>query len=160
MLVTDPRTRGDTVRFRATLQLGGKTATGIEVPAEVVESLGAGKRPPVRVTIKGHTYRTTVAPMGGRFMLPVSADNRTSAGVVAGDEVDVDVALDTEPREVSVPPDLAEALDAEPDAKRYFDGLSYSHKLRHVLAIEGAKTAETRQRRVAKAVSALREGRN
>jgi hypothetical protein len=147
------------VRFRATLQLGGKTATGIEVPAEVVESLGAGKRPPVRVTIKGHTYRTTVAPMGGRFMLPVSADNRTSAGVVAGDEVDVDVALDTEPREVSVPPDLAEALDAEPDAKRYFDGLSYSHKLRHVLAIEGAKTAETRQRRVAKAVSALREGR-
>ena len=147
------------MRFRATLQLGGKTATGIEVPAEVVESLGAGKRPPVRVTIKGHTYRTTVAPMGGRFMLPVSADNRTSAGVVAGDEVDVDVALDTEPREVSVPPDLAEALDAEPDAKRYFDGLSYSHKLRHVLAIEGAKTAETRQRRVAKAVSALREGR-
>jgi hypothetical protein len=147
------------MRFRATLQLGGKTATGIEVPAEVVEGLGAGKRPAVRVTIKGHTYRTTVAPMGGRFMLPVSADNRTSAGVAAGDEVDVDVALDTEPREVSVPPDLAEALDAEPDAKRYFDGLSYSHKLRHVLAIEGAKTAETRQRRVAKAVSALREGR-
>ena len=147
------------MRFRATLQLGGKTATGIDVPAEVVESLGAGKRPPVSVTIKGHTYRTTVAPRGGRFMLPVSADNRASAGVVAGDEVDVDVALDTEPREVSVPPDLAEALDAEPDAKRYFDGLSYSHKLRHVLAIEEAKTAETRQRRVAKAVSALREGR-
>jgi hypothetical protein len=147
------------MRFRATLQLGGKTATGIEVPAEVVEGLGAGKRPAVRVTIKGHTYRTTVAPMGGRFMLPVSADNRTSAGVAAGDEVDVDIALDTEPREVSVPPDLAEALDAEPDAKRYFDGLSYSHKLRHVLAIEGAKTAETRQRRVAKAVSALRERR-
>jgi hypothetical protein len=147
------------VRFRATLQLGGKTATGIEVPTEVVERLGAGKRPPVRVTIKGHTYRTTIAPMGGRFMLPVSADNRTSAGVVAGDEVDIDLALDTEPREVSVPPDLAEALDADPDAKQHFDGLSYSHKLRHVLAIEGAKTAETRQRRVAKAVSALREGR-
>lgn len=147
------------MRFRATLQLGGKTATGIEVPTEVVESLGSGKRPPVRVTIKGHTYRTTVAPMGGRFMLPVSSDNRTSAGVAAGDEVDVDIALDTEPREVSVPPDLAEALDAEPDAKQYFDGLPYSHKLRHVLAIEGAKTAETRQRRVAKAVSALREGR-
>jgi uncharacterized protein YdeI (YjbR/CyaY-like superfamily) len=98
--------------------------------------------------------------MGGRFMLPVSSDNRTSAGVAAGDEVDVDIALDTEPREVSVPSDLAEALDAEPDAKQYFDGLSYSHKLRHVLAIEGAKTAETRQRRVAKAVSALREGRS
>ncbi len=147
------------MRFRATLQLGGKTATGIEVPAEVVESLGAGKRPPVRVTINRHTYRTTVAPMGGRFMLPVSADNRTRAGVAAGDEVDVGIALDTEPREVSVPPDLAEALDAEPDAKQYFDGLSYSHKLRHVLAIEGAKTAETRQRRVTKAISALQEGR-
>jgi len=147
------------MRFRATLQIGGKTATGIEVPTEVVESLGSGKRPPVRVTIKGHTYRTTVAPMGGRFMLPVSSDNRASAGVAAGDVVDVEIALDTEPREVPVPPDLAEALDAEPDAKPYFDGLPYSHKLRYVLAIEGAKTAETRQRRVAKAVSALLEGR-
>ena len=147
------------MKFEATVILGGKTATGIEVPAEVVESLGSGKRPAVRVTINGHTYRTTVAPMGGRFMLPVSADNRMSAGVAAGDEVDVGIALDTEPREVSVPPDLAAALDAEPDAKQYFDGLSYSHKLRHVLAIEGAKTAETRQRRVTKAISALQEGR-
>jgi Bacteriocin-protection, YdeI or OmpD-Associated/Domain of unknown function (DUF1905) len=148
------------VRFRATVELGGKTATGIEIPAEVVESLGSGKRPPVRVTVNGHTYRSSVATMGGRFMLPVSAEHRTSAGVAAGDEVDVDVELDSEPREVSVPADFAEALDRDPEAKQYFGGLSYSHKLRHVLAIEAAKAAETRQRRIAKAVSMLREGRS
>jgi len=147
------------MRFRATIRLGGKTATGIQVPAEIMESLGSSRRPPVRVTINGHTYRSTVAVMGGQFMLPVSAEQRENAGVAAGDEVDVDIELDTEPREVTVPPDLAEALDGDADAKRFFDGLSYSHKRRHVLAIEDAKTAETRQRRVAKAVSMLREGR-
>ena len=147
------------MRFRATIRLGGKTATGIQVPAEIMESLGSSRRPPVRVTINGHTYRSTVAVMGGQFMLPVSAEQRENAGVAAGDEVDVDIELDTEPREVTVPPDLAEALDGDADAKRFFDGLSYSHKRRHVLAIEDAKTAEPRQRRVAKAVSMLREGR-
>ena len=147
------------MRFRAILQLGGKTATGIRVPDEVVTALGAGKRPPVRVTINNHTYRSTVALLGGEFMLPVSAEHRAAAGVQAGDEVDVDLELDTEPREVTVPPDLAEVLDADPDARRAFDGLSYSHKRRHVLAIEEAKTLETRQRGIEKAVSTLREGR-
>jgi hypothetical protein len=147
------------MRFRATIQLGGKTATGIRVPAEVVASLGASKRPPVRVTINGHTYRSTVAPMGGVSMLGVSAENREAAGVQAGDEVDVDVELDTEPRKVTVPADFADALDRVPDARRFFDGMSYSNKLRHVLSIEQAKTAETRQRRIAKAVSTLQEGR-
>ena len=93
-------------------------------------------------------------------MLPLSAENRASAGVTAGDEVEVDIELDTEPREVTVPPDLAEALERDADAKRYFDGLSYSQKQRHVLPIEQAKTAETRQRRIAKALSMLREGRS
>jgi uncharacterized protein YdeI (YjbR/CyaY-like superfamily) len=97
--------------------------------------------------------------MGGKFMLPVSADQRKNTGVAAGDEVDVDIELDTEPREVAVPSDFADALDRDADAKRVFDGLSYSHKLRHVLSIEGAKTTETRQRRIAKAVEMLREGR-
>jgi hypothetical protein len=147
------------MRFRATIKLGGKTATGIEVPAEVVASLGPSKRPAVRVRIKGHTYRSSVAPLGGVFMLPVSAENRTSAGVAAGDEVDVDIELDTEPREVIMPPDFTEALDHDARARRFFDGLSYSQKLWHVTSIEGAKTAETRQRRIAKAVSMLREGR-
>ena len=145
--------------FRATIELGGKTATGIRVPPEVVASLGSHKRPAVRVTLNGHTYRSTIAPLGGEFMLPVSADVREAAGVAAGDEVDVDVELDTEPREVTVPPDFAEALDGDADARRFFDGLSYSNKRRHVLSIEEAKTAETRQRRIAKALSTLREGK-
>jgi hypothetical protein len=148
------------MRFRAKIELGGKTATGMRVPAEVVESLGKGKRPPVSVTINGYIYRSTVAVMGGEFMLGVSADVRERAGVAAGDEVDVDIELDTEPREVTVPPDFAEALDGDADARRFFDGLSYSNKLRHVLSIEGAKTDQTRQRRIAKAVSMLREGRS
>ncbi len=148
------------MRFRSTIRLGGKTATGIPVPEEVVTNLGPSKRPPVRVTINGYTYRSTVASRQGGFVLPISAENREGAGVTAGDEVDVDIELDTQPREVAVPPDFAEALDRDKEAKRFFDGLSYSQKQRHVLSIEGAKTSETRQRRIAKAVDALREGRN
>jgi len=147
------------MRFRAMIELGGKTATGVRVPAEVVASLGPSKQPPVRVTINGHTYRSSVASMGGEFMLGVSAVVRENAGVAAGDEVDVDIELDTEPREVMVPPDFADVLDRDADARRYFDGLSYSNKQRFVIPIEEAKTAETRQRRIAKAVSMLREGR-
>lgn len=147
------------MRFRAVLQLGGKTATGIRVPREVVASLGPSKRPSVRVTIDGYSYRSTVATMGGEFMLPVSAEVREHAGVAAGDEVDVDLELDTEPREVTVPPDFADALDRDADGRRFFDGLSYSNKRRFVSSIEEAKTAETRQRRIAKAVSMLHEGR-
>jgi hypothetical protein len=147
------------MRFRATLQLGGKTATGFVVPPDVVDALGAGKRPPVRVTINGHTYRSTVASMGGQFMLGVSAENREIARVAAGDEIEVELELDTEPRELAIPPDLASALGREPDAKRFFDGLSYSKKQRLVLPIEDAKTAETRERRLAKAVSTLRDGK-
>ena len=147
------------MRFRSVVWLGGTTATGIPVSEEVVEGLGRGKRPPVRVTINGHTYRTTVAVRGGEFMIPISAENREGAGVAAGDEVDVDLELDLEPREVTVPRDFAEALDRDADARRSFDGLSYSKKQRFVLPIEGAKTAETRRRRIAKALDELREGR-
>jgi hypothetical protein len=128
------------MRFRATIELGGKTATGIRVPEEIVAGLGAGKRPAVRVTINGHTYRSTVAPMSGKFMLPISAENRASAGVVAGDDVDVDIELDTEPREVAVPPDFVAALKRDADARRTFENLSYSRKQWHVLSIEGTKT--------------------
>jgi len=147
------------MKFRAMIQLSGKTATGIQVPAEVVAHLGPSRRPPVRVTINGYTYRSTVAPMGGEFMLPVSAEVRENTGVAAGDEVDVDIELDTAPREVTVPHDFMEALNHDADARRFFDGLSYSNKQRLVLSIEGAKTAETRLRRIAKAISDLREGR-
>lgn len=147
------------MRFRATILLAGKTATGIRVPAEVVAALGPSRRPAVRVTIEGHAYRSTVAPMGGEFMLPVSAEHREAAGVAAGDEVDVDLELDTEPRVLEVPADLSAALDGDAGARRRFDGLSYSKKQRFVLPVEQAKTAETRQRRIAKAIEALREGR-
>jgi hypothetical protein len=146
-------------KFRAVLKLEGKTATGIQVPEEVVAALGATKKPPVRVTIGGHTYRSTVAAYGNVYMIPVAAEHREAAGVKAGEEVEVTLELDTEPREVTVPPDFSDALDQDADAKRFFEGLSYSNKRRVVLNIEGAKTPETRQRRIDKAVASLREGK-
>ena len=142
-------------RFTTTLVLGGKMATGIEVPEEIVTTLGAGKRPAVRVTINGHIYRSTVAPMGGTFMLPVSAEVRAAAELSAGDEVDVTLELDTEPRAVNVPADLQVALASNQAASDQFASLSYSNQRRHVLSIKGAKTIETRQRRIAKAIEAL-----
>jgi hypothetical protein len=147
------------LRFETTILQEGKTATGIRVPDDIVEALGSGKRPAVRVTINGFTYRTTVAVLGGAFMVGVSAENRAGAGVRGGDVVEVELELDTAPREVTVPADFAAALDAEPEARRTFDGLSYSNKSWHVLSIEGAKAEETRRRRIAKSVEALRDGR-
>ncbi|TMK21523.1 MAG: DUF1905 domain-containing protein, partial [Actinobacteria bacterium] len=91
------------MKFRGKVLLGGKTATGIEVPEKIVTGLGSSKRPAVRATINGFTYRSTVAPMGGKFMLPLSAANREGAGVEAGDTIQVNLELDTAPREVTVP---------------------------------------------------------
>jgi bacteriocin resistance YdeI/OmpD-like protein/uncharacterized protein DUF1905 len=147
------------MRLRATVQLHGKTATGVSVPAELVAALGSGKRPAVRVSIAGHTWRSPIAPMGGEFVLGISAENRSLSGIAAGDTVDIDLELDTEPRSVKVPADLAEALDRDPEARRFFDSLSYSRQRRHVLAVEGARTATTRARRVDRSVTMLREGR-
>ena len=145
------------MRFSTTVDLHGKTATGMVVPPEVVESLGGGKKPAVTVTVGGHTYRTTIGNMGGQHLIPVSAENRTAAGVAAGDRVEVDVELDDAPRVVEVPTDLAAALDAEPAARARFDALSYSGRRRHVLAVEGAKAEATRRRRVASVVATLAE---
>jgi len=147
------------VRFRTTIMAAGKTAAGFEVPAEVVQALGAGRRPPVRVTINGYTYRNTVAVMGGTYMIGVSNEHRTASGARAGDVVDIDLELDTAPREVAVPPELAAALAADPAARATFEGLSYSNKSWHALQVTGAKTEETRQRRIAKSIEALRAGR-
>jgi hypothetical protein len=139
-LAPGPVLDGSSVRPEATEEAGdavpfddrarGKTATGFEVPGRVVDELGAGKRPAVQVTVNGHRFRSTVAVMGGRFLLPLNAQNRAAAGVAAGDEVTVDIELDTAPRVVEVPPDLAAALDAEPAARARFDGLSYSMQRR------------------------------
>jgi hypothetical protein len=147
------------MRFRTTILQSDKTATGIEVPPTVVEALGAGKRPPVRVTINGFTYRSTVAVMGGAFMVGVSAENRAGAGVKGGDEVDVDMELDTEPRTVDVPPELAAALDADPAAKATFEKLSPSNKGWHVSQVTGTTNPETRQRRIEKQIAALHAGK-
>jgi hypothetical protein len=147
------------VRFRTTIQQAGKTALGFEVPPDAVEGLGAGKRPPVRVTINGYTYRSSIAVLQGRYMIGVSAENRAPAGVAGGEDVDVELELDRAPREVSVPPDLAAALDAEPSARQTFDGLSYSNKSWHTTQVDGAKSPDTRARRIEKSIAALREGR-
>ena len=147
------------MRFRTTIQQSGKTATGIQVPEDIIQALGAGRRPAVKVTINGYTYRSTVAVMGGRYMVGVNAEHRARAGVAGGEEVDVDIDLDTAPRQLSVPADFAVALGAEPAARRTFEGLSYSNKSWHVLQVEGAKTNETRQRRIAKSVDILKQGR-
>jgi hypothetical protein len=147
------------MKFRATVELGGKTATGIEVPDDVVAALGPGSRPPVTVTVGGHSYRTTVARMGGRFLVPLSAENRTAAGVAAGDQVDIDIEPDSTPREVEVPADLTEALAGDDAARATFGGLSYTHRKEWVRWVEEAKKADTRATRLAKTVEALHAGK-
>jgi hypothetical protein len=145
------------VEFRATVILGGKTATGIQVPDEIVEKLGSGKRPPVVVTIGDYTYRTTVAPMGGDYWIPLAAEHREAAGVAAEQEVDVSIELDTAPREVPLPDDLAAAMDDA--ARTAFDGLAPSHKKEWVRWVEEAKKPETRAARITKTVESLRAGK-
>jgi hypothetical protein len=147
------------MRFRTRILAAGKTAAGIEVPSRVVEGLGSTKVPLVRVTINGYTYRSAVAVMGGKFMIGVSNENRTAAGVAAGETVDVDLELDTEPRELAIPDDFAKALGRDANAKKAFEGLSNSKKQRLVLPVANGKTPETRQRNIDKAMTALREGK-
>jgi hypothetical protein len=147
------------VRFRTTIQQNGKTALGFEVPPDAVEALGAGKRPPVTVTINGYTYRNTIAVMGGAYMIGVSSEHRGPAGVTGGEDVDVELALDTAPREVVVPAELQAALDADPAARAAFDRLSYSNKSWHALQVTGTNNPETRARRIEKSIAALRDGR-
>jgi hypothetical protein len=147
------------MKLQVTIEQTGKNTTGIEVPPDVVESLGAGKRPPVAVTINGYTYRSSIASMGGRYLVSVSAEVRENAKVAGGDQVEIDLELDTAPREIEVPADLASALDLDPAARTLFDGLSYSNKRRLVEPINDAKTEETRQRRIAKTISNLAAGK-
>ena len=146
------------MRFRTTILQGGKTATGIEVPPTVVAGLGSNKRPAVKVTMKGYTYRSSIATVDGRFMVGVSAKVREEAGVAGGDTVDVDVELDTEKRQVDVPADLAKAFKRNATARKAFEGLSNSRKQRLTLPIDNAKTDATRRRNVDKALTMLRDG--
>jgi hypothetical protein len=145
------------MKFRTTILQSGNN-TGIVVPDEVMAELGPKKRYAVVVTIGEYSYRSSVAPYGGQYMISLSADNRTKAGVAGGDEVEIGLELDTAPREVVVPAELASELSADDAARSFFEGLSYTNKNRIVLSITDAKTEETRQRRVAKALEQLREG--
>jgi hypothetical protein len=130
-------------------------ATGLRVPAEAVAALGSHKRPPVRVSLGDHTYRSTVAAYGDVFMLPLSAENREAAGVNAGDRVEVTIELDLEPRTVDVPDDLDAALRQVSGARAAFDALSYTNRKEYVRQVETAKAAETRARRIASIVTKL-----
>ena len=132
--------------------------TGIVVPVEVIEQLGAGKRPPVLVDLNGYRYRSTVAVMGGRHLISVSAAVRQATGLVGGDPIDVTLTVADTPREVDVPADLAAALAADGQAGAFFATLSNSLQRYHVDTVNGAKTAETRQRRIEKAVALFRAG--
>jgi Bacteriocin-protection, YdeI or OmpD-Associated/Domain of unknown function (DUF1905) len=144
------------MKFRAFVE-PPEPMRGLEVPPEVVEALGGGKRPAVTITINGHSWKSRVAIMRGRYLLGLSNANRHAAGVVTGDQVEIDLELDVEPRVVVEPPDFARALDADPVARSAYDRLSYGRKREHVLAIESAKKAETRRRRIEKALAILRD---
>lgn len=148
------------MKFNTTLEQNGKTATGITVPESIVEALGGGKRAPVRVSIGSYTYRSTIAVMGGAYKIPVSAEHRDGAGINAGDAIEVDLELDTSPRDIGMPADFAAALEAVPEAKHFFEGLSNSLQRYWTGQIEGAKTPETRRRRIDGAIAKLREGKS
>jgi Bacteriocin-protection, YdeI or OmpD-Associated/Domain of unknown function (DUF1905) len=142
------------VKFRALVE-PPEPMRGLEVPPEIVAALGGGARPPVTITINGHSWKSRVAIMRGRNLIGLSNANRKAAGLVTGDEAEVELELDPEPRAVAEPADFARALDADPAARAAYDRLAYSHKREHVIAIENAKKPETRARRIAQAVATL-----
>lgn len=147
------------VTFSTTLKRTGPNTTGIRVPEDIVAALGAGRRPPVWVTVNGYRYRNTLAVMGGETWVGVSAEHRAASGLEGGQAIEVTLEVDTEPRTVELPEDLAAALDAVPAARAMFDGLPPSLKKYHVDQVTGAKSAETRERRIAKAVETLAAGK-
>lgn len=144
------------VTFKTKLELHGKTATGITVPASAVEQFASGKRPKVKVTIGTYSYRSTVMPMGGVFMLPLAAEHRTAAGVAAGQVVEITLQLDTEERTVEIPPALLSAMRKAPGTKAVFDSLNYTRRKEIALSITSAKQDETRERRLVKAIAELK----
>ncbi|HVX23638.1 MAG TPA: YdeI/OmpD-associated family protein [Acidimicrobiales bacterium] len=144
------------MRFRSRVE-PPEPMRGLEVPPDVVEALGGGKRPRVTITVNGHSWTSRVAVMRGRHLLGLSNANRKAAGVATGDEVDVDLELDTDPRVIVEPPDFARALDADPVARAAYDRLADSHKREHLRAIESAKKPDTRARRIEKALAMLKD---
>jgi uncharacterized protein YdeI (YjbR/CyaY-like superfamily) len=147
-------------KFSTTLLTAGKTATGIKIPDEIIEKLGSGKKPLVKVTINNFTYRSAVAVMGGAYMVGVNAENREGAKVKGGDKIDVTIELDTEERTIEVPAELQRALNKNAAAKKLFEALSNSKKKALIVPVANSKTDETRNRNIEKAMSALVELKN
>lgn len=142
------------MRFETTLSQFGNN-TGIEITAEQIDELGGGKRPAVQVVVNGFSYRSTVGVMGGKFLIPFSSDKRAASGISGGDAIAVELTLDTAPRTVEVPDDLAQALDAA-GLRAVFDALAPSHRKAHVTSVETAKAADTRTRRIDAVIGKLR----
>jgi hypothetical protein len=147
------------MRITAELQSTGGNTAGFPIPDEFVTELGGGGRPKVVVRMNDFEFRSSIAKMGGEYWLGVSQDRRQAAGVAPGQTLDLEITLDTQERTIEVPDDLAQALAAEPAAQATFDGLSFSNKRYHVDQITGAKTAATRERRIAKSVETLAAGK-
>lgn len=147
-----------TATFDTTVAASGNN-TGIVVPPEAIEQLGAGKRPPVLVDVNGYEYRNTVAVMDGQYMIGISAAIRKATGLRGGDPIRVRLTVADTPREVTVPADFAAALAADPAAQDFFQGLSNSLQRYHVDNVTGAKAAETRQRRIEKSIALFRAGK-
>jgi Domain of unknown function (DUF1905)/Bacteriocin-protection, YdeI or OmpD-Associated len=145
------------LKFSTTLLQAGKTATGIKIPDHIIEKLGGGKRPLVKVTINNFTYRSAVAVMGGTYMVGVNAENREAAKVKGGDKIDVTIELDTEERTVNVPAEFLKRLYKNATAKKKFDTLSNSKKKALIIPIANAKTDETRNRNIEKALTILQK---
>ncbi len=150
--------KSEGVTFETTLTASGNN-TGIVVPNVVIEQLGRGKVPPVLVTVNGYEYRSTVAVMGGRSLIGVSAAARAATGLRGGDSISVMLRVADTPREVMVPADFAAAMEDQEPARRFFDGLSNSLQRYHVDNINAAKSPQTRQRRLEKSVGLFVAGK-
>jgi hypothetical protein len=148
----------EVVTFETTLSMSGNN-TGIVVPDDVIERLGRGKRPAVLVTVNGYEYRSTVAVMGGRYLIGLSAAVRAATGLKGGDPISVSLRVAETPREVEVPSDFAAAMEQQEPARQFFDGLSNSLQRYHVDNINAAKAPETRQRRIDKSVGLFLAGK-
>jgi hypothetical protein len=150
-----------TKRFRVRLEKHENSeATGITIPFDVPQTFGTRARVPVRGTINGFPYRSSIFPMGGRFMMAVNRELRAGANAKGGDTVSITMERDDEPRTITPPPDLARALKANHAAQAAWDKLSYTHQKEHARAVEEAKRPDTRVRRIEKAVAKLAEGKN
>ena len=149
--------KSKSITFHTTILQTGKNTAGIQVPEEVIEKLGAGKRPLVRVTINKYTYRSAVAVMGGKYMISFNPEHRKASGVQGGDETDVTLELDLEPRIVEIPRDLKDAL-IKANALDAFERSAPSMKKEYVRQVEEAKAQETRERRINKIVEKLGAG--